>query len=343
MAKEKAEARPMTLKEKLHAIYHDIDYIEKTGENTHQHYKYIQSADVTREIRDQLFKQRVYAEINFDFAGAPYTIAREKSPDAPFSVVNVKCSVLFRDLDSDETATGSALGSGADMGDKAVYKAQTGALKYALKNSFLVPDAPGASMDPEADGSTDEATDGIDLRDNRRGAPAPRTAATPKAEPTPEALARAFGTPIAEVSGLTPPQLFGATPAGISTPSTESTSTVPAREPGDESENEPPTLANNLPTEEQMTGFRMRFTKLADDLSSKGKLTASAGIKLNRKLLVFLMSVEKVDDAKNLTVEQWEDFFKRADTLANAENGLVNLTKLVNKANGIEDTKKGKK
>jgi len=91
-----------------------------------------------------------------------------------------------------------------------------------------------------------------------------------------------------------------------------------------------------------MTGFRARFTKLADDLSSKGKLTASAGIKLNRKLLVFLMSVERVDDAKNLTVGQWEDFFVRAEDLAARENGLVNLTKLVNKANGIEDTKKKK-
>src|ERR1700676_1644517 len=119
------EKRKMTLKEKLHKIYEAIEFIEKRGENTGQRYDYIKAADVTNAIRKQLIDLKVYAEINFDFVGFPYTIARAKDKDAPFSAVNVKCSVVFHDLESNETSTGSGLGSGADGGDKAAYKAQT--------------------------------------------------------------------------------------------------------------------------------------------------------------------------------------------------------------------------
>jgi hypothetical protein len=45
-------------------------------------------------------------------------------------------------------------GTGTDKGDKAVYKAMTGALKYGLRHAFLIPD----ESDPEADTSTDKAT-----------------------------------------------------------------------------------------------------------------------------------------------------------------------------------------
>ena len=111
----------MTLLEKLNSVYDIIDHVEKRGHNKFQDYDYIRAADVTNAIRGAFIKLKIYAEMDFAFEGAPYTIAREKSPNAPFSARDVKCTALFHDLESSETARGTGLGTGADTGDKAAY------------------------------------------------------------------------------------------------------------------------------------------------------------------------------------------------------------------------------
>jgi len=69
-------------------------------------------------------------------------------------------------------------------------------------------------------------------------------------------------------------------------------------------------------------------------------LKASKSLPINRKLLVFLISITKAADAKSISKSQWDNFFARVDAaVANSEVGLLGLTKLVNKANGIEDKK----
>jgi hypothetical protein len=94
---------------------------------------------------------------------------------------------------------------------------------------------------------------------------------------------------------------------------------------------------SKLPTEAEMAAYRERFTQLANELSTHGKLTASKGLKLNTKLLVFFLQITKADAAKNVSNRQWEDFFQRTDAaIKNPEVGLLGLTKLINKANGIE-------
>jgi ERF superfamily len=95
-----------------------------------------------------------------------------------------------------------------------------------------------------------------------------------------------------------------------------------------------------LPTETEMAAYRERFTQLANELSAHGKLTASKGLKLNTKLLTFLLTITKADAAKNISSRQWDNFFDRTSAaIANPEVGLIGLTKLINKANGIEDKK----
>ena len=44
----------------------------------------------------------------------------------------------FTDVDTGEEITAKVAGEGLDPGDKAPYKAMTGALKYALLQSFLL-------------------------------------------------------------------------------------------------------------------------------------------------------------------------------------------------------------
>lgn len=335
----------MTLREKLHQIYSTIDAVEKRGHNTSQKYDYIKAADVTNAIRKQLIELRVYAEINFEFVGGPYTIARKAEVNAPFSAVNVRCNILFHDLDSLELLTSSGLGTGADTGDKAAYKAQTGALKYALKNSALVPD----EADPEADESVDEGSNNRqtvqeeppDFQEARHAAP--RLAAAPKTQkveerPTAAPVAKSEAPqsePLLTEASSTTSAASTQTANSAATPQTTSAAQDAGREPGDDGG-----VYVLLPTEEELTSYRQQFSKLGDDLSTGGKLKSSKGLMINRKLLVFLLSVAKVDDAKNITKAQWDDFFARVEKAKALESGLVGLAQLVNKANGIEETKK---
>ena len=363
----------MTLKEKLVKIYEAIDHIEKKGHNKAQGYFYIRSADVTHAIRKQLAELKVYAEINFEFIGDSYTIARAKDKDAPFSAVNVRCSIIFRDLESDEILSASGLGSGADGGDKAAYKAQTGALKYALKNAFLVPD----EADPEADESVDEnsipetrgqhgyAEEPPDFRGAQHAAPRPNTASDRRpaaaAAPRPTDPARAYIPSVPAEAGSSQPALSTATPpsSGVDVAAaplpTMTNVQVAGREPGDEDEIIPAVTPKGfakeldieeqsqtfvqLPTEEELTLYRTKFSKLGDDLSTKGKLKSSKGLPINRKLLVFLLNITKATEAKNITTAQWEDFFQRVEKALTLEDGPIGLATLVNKANGIEEKK----
>jgi hypothetical protein len=142
----------LTLRQKLVKIYEEIDHIEKKGDNKKQGYKFVRSADVLREIRGAFAKFGVYAEINdIDLLGT-YDIATNSGGKMHTAMVKVK--IQLHDTESDEKVNAVGLGDGADSGDKGVYKAQTGAVKNALKNAFLIPD----EADPEADESVDEAT-----------------------------------------------------------------------------------------------------------------------------------------------------------------------------------------
>ena len=229
-----------------------------------------------------------------------------------------------------------ALPPGCDNNDKAAYKAQTGALKYALKNAFLIPD----EADPEADESVDRASapaapfagrdipsdtdDMPDFREANHAAPAPRPAAAPKAEiPTAPAPA-----PIQQTTSSATTEVVS-TPAA--TPTTE-------REPGDDTEtmNTDPTM----PTEDEMAKYRTLFSQLGDALSLDGKLKSSPKLPINRKLHVFLLHITKAEAAPKITKAQWDDFFKRVDVVKQQADGLVGLAKLVNKVNGIEEKPK---
>jgi len=324
---------------KLIRVYEAIDCVAKSGHNTSQNYNYVRAADVVRAVRVAFIKEKIYAQIDFSFEHPPYTIARARELNAPFTAVNVKCSILLHDLDSGETMPGSGLGTGADSSDKAVYKAQTGALKYALRHVALVPDEAGT--DPEADESVDEAPEPRsgrvypapaeipDFHDAAHEAPKPRPAATKPA-----------GVDTATLSGPTAPapaaaQTSAPAPAAATPQAAPAPAAAPEREPGDE-----PADSTALPTEAELTVFRAKFAALGDELTANGKLKASKGLPVNRKLVVFLLSITKAESAKILTKSQWEDFFKRAEAAKALENGLVGLAKLVNKANGIEETKK---
>lgn len=149
----------LTLRQKLVQVYHEIDAVEKGAKNSAQGYSYVRAVDLVNAVRRALKKLNIYAEIQFEcLRSYAYTTAKGSVMNAG----DVICKITFYDADTADAAiingldlapkhTASGLGSAADSGDKYLYKAQTGALKYALRNAFLIPD----ENDPEADEDVD--------------------------------------------------------------------------------------------------------------------------------------------------------------------------------------------
>lgn len=141
--------------QKLAEVVTAIDHVEKGGTNTFQNYKYVKAADIARAVRRELSARNIYL-ISDVVEIRNYQIPAK---EGFMQAVDVKVKFTFVDGDAPAYEEGynqmtlHAWGTGTDKGDKAVYKAMTGALKYGLRNAFLIPD----ESDPEADTSVDRA------------------------------------------------------------------------------------------------------------------------------------------------------------------------------------------
>jgi hypothetical protein len=144
---------PKTLVQKLADIVAEIDNVDKRGRNEFQKYAYVKAADVAWLVRKALSERNVYLVADVIEIRNYEIPAKEGHMQA----VDVKMEFSFFDGDSPSTPpiVLHSYGTGTDKGDKAVYKAMTGALKYGLRHAFLIPD----ESDPEADSSTDKAVE----------------------------------------------------------------------------------------------------------------------------------------------------------------------------------------
>jgi hypothetical protein len=144
--------KPKSLVAKVAEAMDAIGGIEKKGKNERQGYKYVKAADVAKSFRHELFRRGVILT-----ADEKELIERsvETNGGGRMNFVTLKTEYTLRDADSDATISGCAYGQAMDSGDKAVWKAKTGALKYFLRELGIVPDE---KDDPEADESVDEAT-----------------------------------------------------------------------------------------------------------------------------------------------------------------------------------------
>jgi|SRR5882757_5165652 len=167
---------------KLSDIVAELDHVEKAGRNDFHKYSYVKAADVAWLVRKALSKRNIYMVA--DVIGVRnYEIpAREGSSQA----VDVHMEFSFHDGDNPETTpiVLHSYGTGTDKGDKAIYKAMTGALKYGLRHAFIIPD----ESDPEADSETDKAREAAkavgeakvaELKKGRQKAPEVATNGTP--------------------------------------------------------------------------------------------------------------------------------------------------------------------
>lgn len=146
---------------KLAEVMAEIDHVEKRGRNESQSYDYVKAADLANIVRKKLASRKVMMLSSVEEA-THFQV--ERPPDAqgnqrsPMLGVHIKVKYTFHDGETGEQLSFNGFGTGLDTGDKAIYKAHTGALKYALRNAFLVPDEKG---DPEADEKVDKEVEAV--------------------------------------------------------------------------------------------------------------------------------------------------------------------------------------
>lgn len=145
-----------SLASKLSEVMASFDYVEKRGKNEQQNYRFVRAADLAHLIRKELAARNVV--MIADVVEAREWIYESAKGSKMFGI-HLKVKYTFIDGDSGEQLSFHGWGTGVDTGDKAAYKAHTGALKYALRTAFLVPD----ESDPEADSAADP-TDGANIK-----------------------------------------------------------------------------------------------------------------------------------------------------------------------------------
>ena len=145
---------------KMAKVLGAVNRIPKNGRNTFHNYDYVTESDLVEELRRLMASNGIAFFVSVD--GAPERIDMGDSRNGPLT--RVKMLAHFCCSETGETFSISFYGDGQDKGDKGIYKAYTGAVKYMLMKTFLV----STGDDPEVDDQ-----------------PAPTMRNTPKAEPPP--------------------------------------------------------------------------------------------------------------------------------------------------------------
>jgi hypothetical protein len=124
----------LNLRQKLAEVRRRIGYIQKRGHNERFNYSYVTAADIAGAVGDLLSELGVVVIPSLENITYESTTGRNETT----RMARVVMAYTFSDVDSGEELVAKVAGQGLDTGDKAPYKAMTGALKYALLQSFLL-------------------------------------------------------------------------------------------------------------------------------------------------------------------------------------------------------------
>ncbi|MCK9569449.1 ERF family protein [Candidatus Pacearchaeota archaeon] len=163
---------PVALLKKLAAIMAEADYIQKDKRNEFHKYRYASEQAIKEKLHPLLVKHGV---LFFPISILQQRTAPTKEGGEWLSDVAIEFA--FIDSETGEELRGVGAGTGTDKGDKSVYKAITGAIKYILTTTFLIP----TGDDPEDDANE---------KPTRQQAKAATPEPTVKQHPTPEQRTR---------------------------------------------------------------------------------------------------------------------------------------------------------
>ena len=132
---------------KLAWVMAGIKHVPKRGHNSFHGYDYATEADIADAVREGLAEQGVMIVPSVD--KLEWREVETKNGKASIATLHVRFTVT----DGPEKIEFLMIGEGLDSGDKAVYKAMTGAQKYMLLKLFLI----STGDDPEADDKAEPA------------------------------------------------------------------------------------------------------------------------------------------------------------------------------------------
>lgn len=125
-----------SLHRKLTEVMAAVDWQPKTERNQQQNYAFVSVERIKDAVRTQLAERHVMVYTSIKAVDrAEFTTSKGTA----MLHVTVHGEVTFADGDSGEMFTIEAAGEAMDTGDKALNKAQTALVKYALINTFLIP------------------------------------------------------------------------------------------------------------------------------------------------------------------------------------------------------------
>lgn len=137
---------PKTLITKLSEVMGAIDRVPKKGRNAFHGYDYATEADIVEAVRRELAARHVMMVPHIE--NVEWSELQRKNGTEKLCTLSVRFDLF--DGDTGEVLSVPMMGQGSDSGDKAIYKAMTGATKYALLKLFLIPTGDDPETETEA-------------------------------------------------------------------------------------------------------------------------------------------------------------------------------------------------
>jgi hypothetical protein len=176
------------LYQKIAKVYEAVNYIQKDKRNTFHGYSYASEAAIKAALHEAFVANGlILLPPSIDEVRDEAREEKDRNGNSKITLVTtIKVRFAIADVETGEQVEGVLSGRGVDPLDKGIYKAITGALKYYLTTTFLIP----TGDDPEAEEPRPEKPE------PRASRPKPPRTATMPAQatdpaPAPPAPARA--------------------------------------------------------------------------------------------------------------------------------------------------------
>lgn len=125
----------MSIGSKLVAVMDACQYASKDGRNSYQGYSYTTAAGLFAKVNAEFVNQGLFTQSDCSLLNSR-DVTTAKGNSEKYTEVQVK--IIVTDSESGESVTFTGLGSGQDVGDKAVMKAVTAATKYAYVTGLCI-------------------------------------------------------------------------------------------------------------------------------------------------------------------------------------------------------------
>lgn len=119
-------------KNKVREKLREMGVLERKGSNAFDHYKYFSEAQYK-----QLFTE-LFAQEGLELTASVREVTPYKGTPKQEHGRTAEVEYTLTDIDSGFYEKATITGDGMDKGDKGLYKAYTGSLKYYLANTFMV-------------------------------------------------------------------------------------------------------------------------------------------------------------------------------------------------------------